>query len=99
MFCFHCATFTIDLFGIPDICSPKAITQPLGLDWKFHFFHFCIKQLLSNFEPQNCEKNKQHLGLRLESSCLYKKSVYNNLLFSCGIITLLFEGGGLFFGF
>ena len=36
---------------------------------------FPFKQLLSNFEPQNCEKNKQLLGLRSDSSCLYKKSV------------------------
>jgi len=41
----------------------------------FIIFLFCIKQLLSNFEPQNVEKNKQLLGLGVSQVACIKKKV------------------------
>ena len=49
----------------------------ISKSWSFYdFFLLCIKQVLSKFEPQNGEKNKQFLGLGQKSTCFLKKKVY-----------------------
>ncbi len=41
------------------------------------FFVVCIKQVLSKFEPQNGEKNKQFPGLGQKSTCFFfKKCIF-----------------------
>ena len=58
------------------IITPRSEGTYFGVQVeRFIMYLLCIKQLLSNFEPQNGEKNKQLLGLG-PSQVAYKKKVY-----------------------